>query len=387
MRFRFFSATVVFALLTNAHISRANCTNVSFSNGKSGSVHEINIDECTKAVENDPNNTDNYYFRGESYFKLGEYSKAIQDFDASIAIKPYEYVGFLLRAKVYEKIGEHDKALQDSSKGMELGPHLAEGYVFKAKHGREMNDNEKCDSSLRHIKKDIAETPKEAQPYIDLAKYYAGSCGKGKEGKKVIQYFKKATEIDSKTSIPAYELAEYYEEDVHDPKTAIVYYNKALQVGVYKCEYSTRKLDNDYIKGRIKRIKSKNYVVYRDFREHFEKYMASWQAQTTSNTDGTINFLYKDLYATYGNENDFLSLVGVKLPKYVSGKIATISKKKTADASFFRWYYKDVICSGGDDKPTWSTGVLAYFDNLINNNMYDSIDNIVKEYQKISNNL
>ena len=76
--------------------------------------------------------------RAITYFKKGEYNKAISDYNKAIAIDPNLTVADLNRGFTYRQLGEYDKAILDYSKAIELYPRYAlaynnRGYAYRKK--------------------------------------------------------------------------------------------------------------------------------------------------------------------------------------------------------------------------------------------------------------
>jgi len=69
--------------------------------------------------------------RGNAYGKIGDYSNALADFNAVIALKPDDPDAFYNRGLTYKRLNEPDRAIADYSKAIRLNP----GY-FKAYNNR-----------------------------------------------------------------------------------------------------------------------------------------------------------------------------------------------------------------------------------------------------------
>lgn len=82
----------------------------------------------TYELEKFPNFQDAYTIRGITYIEIGNYQKAIKDFNKSIQINPDYASVYHYRGKAYEKLGNYQKAIQDFSRVIELLPHKAEAY-------------------------------------------------------------------------------------------------------------------------------------------------------------------------------------------------------------------------------------------------------------------
>ena len=62
------------------------------------------IDDCIKAILLDPNPAEAYLYRGALYEQLGQYEKAIDDYDKSIHLDP---LIMLLKLKLIKTNGLH----------------------------------------------------------------------------------------------------------------------------------------------------------------------------------------------------------------------------------------------------------------------------------------
>ena len=49
---------------------------------------KADVAKYTAAINADPNNASNYYYRGDAYRQLEDYNKAIADFTKAIQLKP-----------------------------------------------------------------------------------------------------------------------------------------------------------------------------------------------------------------------------------------------------------------------------------------------------------
>jgi tetratricopeptide (TPR) repeat protein len=68
------------------------------------------------------------YKRGDAYYEMGEYSKAIAEYNKAIETNPNHALAYFNRAYAYGEIGNYDKAIADYSKIIELNPGDAQAY-------------------------------------------------------------------------------------------------------------------------------------------------------------------------------------------------------------------------------------------------------------------
>jgi len=72
-----------------------------------------------------------YIFRGNSYSFIGEYEKAIADYNEAIKSNPKFYGNFSNRAFSYNKICQFDTAIKDCNQAIKLNPDNFYGYLSR----------------------------------------------------------------------------------------------------------------------------------------------------------------------------------------------------------------------------------------------------------------
>jgi tetratricopeptide (TPR) repeat protein len=73
-----------------------------------------------------------YAARGFSYCKLGEYEKAIADFDEAIRLDPEYFTAYNRRGNLYIVLGDYDRAIEDLNESIRINPQNPEAYAFRA---------------------------------------------------------------------------------------------------------------------------------------------------------------------------------------------------------------------------------------------------------------
>jgi tetratricopeptide (TPR) repeat protein len=84
-----------------------------------------------KIIEFKPDWNWPYHNRGLAYADMGEYDKAISDYNKAIEIDPMDagvYKAYLNRGNAYDSKGEYNQAISDYNKALEINPEYAEGY-------------------------------------------------------------------------------------------------------------------------------------------------------------------------------------------------------------------------------------------------------------------
>jgi tetratricopeptide (TPR) repeat protein len=72
-------------------------------------------------IRENPNNRHAYFSRHFAWMKIGEPQRALEDIEKVIALKP-TVVSFLSRAHVYRHLGEYEKAIADFNRGEAIDP-------------------------------------------------------------------------------------------------------------------------------------------------------------------------------------------------------------------------------------------------------------------------
>jgi tetratricopeptide (TPR) repeat protein len=74
------------------------------------------------AIELNPNDVENYDFRGDVYVERGEYDLAIADYNTSIRIKPDYAPAYYSRGLAHEKAGRIEEAVASFRQAARLSP-------------------------------------------------------------------------------------------------------------------------------------------------------------------------------------------------------------------------------------------------------------------------
>ncbi|MBI5562971.1 MAG: tetratricopeptide repeat protein [Deltaproteobacteria bacterium] len=81
----------------------------------------VAIADLTKAISNDPELVEAYYYRGVAYDSEAEYDRAIKDFSRVISLNPQYTRAYFDRASVRVKVGDTDMAIDDFGKACRMG--------------------------------------------------------------------------------------------------------------------------------------------------------------------------------------------------------------------------------------------------------------------------
>jgi len=81
-----------------------------------------------RAIEN-YNDAIVYYNRGIDYSNLGQYQRAIEDYNQAIRLKPDYAEAYFNRGLAYDKLGQYQRAIEDFNEAIHLQPDDAEVYI------------------------------------------------------------------------------------------------------------------------------------------------------------------------------------------------------------------------------------------------------------------
>ncbi len=82
----------------------------------------VDVETLTARIELDPNDALAYVNRGDAYYSLEEYDRAIADYDHAIRIDAQYALAYYYRGRVYEAKGETEKALADYTESIRIDP-------------------------------------------------------------------------------------------------------------------------------------------------------------------------------------------------------------------------------------------------------------------------
>ena len=176
-----------------------------------------------------------YNNRGMAYDKMGQFGKAIEDYNHAITISPAYIYAYYNRAVALGRNGQFEKAIKDFSRSIELDP-----SYFMAYNGRGMlyEKEEQPDRAIKDYNKAIELNPFSPDAYFNLGVLY------GKSGlyDKAMTHFNEAIAINPDNAVFYCNRAAIYSfigqhdnalKDLNkaieiDRNIATAYYNRAL---------------------------------------------------------------------------------------------------------------------------------------------------------------
>ncbi|RKU26477.1 hypothetical protein C6499_13245 [Candidatus Poribacteria bacterium] len=126
----------------------------------------VDSDVAIELATSDADSSAAYHTRGAARAVLGDYDKAIADFDAAIRLNPETAINYLDRGLAKEVLGEKSAAKADFEKATQINGDLAEDYY---KDGRGKNGGGAYEAAIVSFDKAIRLNPKYAPVYSNRA--------------------------------------------------------------------------------------------------------------------------------------------------------------------------------------------------------------------------
>ena len=149
------------------------------------------IQNYDKAIELDSNvNSVYYYNRGNAYFSLGKFEEAIQDYNKAIDLNPNDDLSYSNRGNAYFSLGKFEDAIQDYNKAIDLNPNNASYYNNR---GTTFTNLEKYEDAIQDYNKTIDLNPNDNYAYFNRGAAFTYL----NEYEKAINDFNKAIDLNS----------------------------------------------------------------------------------------------------------------------------------------------------------------------------------------------
>ncbi|MDM8548715.1 tetratricopeptide repeat protein [Desulfobacterales bacterium HSG2] len=128
------------------------------------------INELTEMIAIESENTKFYQERGDCYFRLKNYDKAIVDYTQIIKLDPENIDSYTCRAFCYNNLQQYDKAIDEINKAVEMNPdnehvYLNRGLIYYA-------DMKNYEEAINDFSKSIELNPKSLKAYLLRARCY-----------------------------------------------------------------------------------------------------------------------------------------------------------------------------------------------------------------------
>jgi len=120
------------------------------------------IEACTAVIFLDPTNDGAFVNRGIAYRRIGDYERALSDYDQAIRLNPAAADAFNNRGNAYRELHEFDKAIGDYDEAIRLNPKYAHAYNNRGVIYLEMGDPVRAAADFDEA---IARDPEYANAY------------------------------------------------------------------------------------------------------------------------------------------------------------------------------------------------------------------------------
>ena len=98
------------------------------------------IEDCSQAIQLNPNGADAFSNRGGAYRAKGQYDRAIEDLNQAIRLNPNLADAFYNRGIAYRRKGQYDRAIDDYSQAIRLNPNYAAAFYNRGLSWERKND-------------------------------------------------------------------------------------------------------------------------------------------------------------------------------------------------------------------------------------------------------
>ena len=103
-------------------------TDSALTTGTDSMPYNPTMPEDKGNIDLAPDDATAYRNRGLSYSDLGQYRRAIEDYDKAIELDPNDATAYYNRGLTYRRLGQYRRAIEDFDKAIELDPNFADVY-------------------------------------------------------------------------------------------------------------------------------------------------------------------------------------------------------------------------------------------------------------------
>ena len=188
------------------------------------------IQNYDKAIELDSNvNSVYYYNRGNAYFSLGKFEEAIQDYNKAIDLNPNDDLSYSNRGNAYFSLGKFEDAIQDYNKAIDLNPNNASYYNNR---GTTFTNLEKYEDAIQDYNKTIDLNPNDNYAYFNRGAAFTYL----NEYEKAINDFNKAIDLNPNDDSAYFNRGTAF-TNLSNYEKAINDFNKAIDLNSNNASY------------------------------------------------------------------------------------------------------------------------------------------------------
>ena len=180
------------------------------------------LEYLSQAIRLDPTYSDAYNSRGALYFSLGEYRRAIVDYDRAIHLTPDFSSPYGNRGVSYRYLGEYQKAIADYTQAIRLDPQKAMAYYHR---GNAYCELEKYQKAIADYTQAIDLDSNYATAYLQRGTAYA----RLNKHQIAIDDFSRAIRLDSGLAM-AYNNRGFSYDELGNEEQAIEDYSQAARL-------------------------------------------------------------------------------------------------------------------------------------------------------------
>ena len=159
---------------------------------------------------------------GYNYYSQGDYSNAISNFDTAIRINPQDAQNYYFRGLSYSGLNDLEHSIQDYDQALQINPQYADAYFYR---GIDYHNSGDLQKAIENYNSAIQINPQYKEAYADLGLAYFAL----NDYQSAIQYYNQALQIDSQYKEGYLYRALAY-ASLKDYKQAIKDYDQAIQV-------------------------------------------------------------------------------------------------------------------------------------------------------------
>jgi tetratricopeptide (TPR) repeat protein/uncharacterized membrane protein YeaQ/YmgE (transglycosylase-associated protein family) len=115
-----------------------------------------------KVIKSFSESADKYSNIGNDYFEMGQYQKAVENYNEAIHLEPDKDYIYRNRGLAYYNLGNYNQAIQDNNKAIELNPKFVDAYIDR---GRAYGNLGNYNQAIQDHDKAIELNPKYAVAY------------------------------------------------------------------------------------------------------------------------------------------------------------------------------------------------------------------------------
>ena len=180
------------------------------------------INKLTAQILTEPHNTGLYVARGDAWFKLHEFDKAVSDYDQALSIDKDISAAWFGRGMAYGRMGQIDKGIADLGQFIKRNPKSSVAYTKRGVRYLWKGDRNNAEKDLR---KAIELNPNNAEAHDDLGVIHAQRG----DVTEAISHFSKTIAIDPTYQKGHHNLAMAYHLAGENTK-ALLMIDKALAI-------------------------------------------------------------------------------------------------------------------------------------------------------------